>query len=52
MKFINYKIYLNSLRHAYRSIQEVEKDASFSQKDCGEYVEVLIKIPKSGKKIS
>ena len=52
LKFINYKIYINSLRHAYNSIQEVEKNASFSQKDCGEYVEVCIKIPKSNKKIS
>lgn len=52
LKFINYKIYINSLKHAYNSISEVEKGASFSQKDCGEYVEVLIKIPKSNRKIS
>ncbi|MBQ8590672.1 MAG: ParB/RepB/Spo0J family partition protein [Firmicutes bacterium] len=51
MKFINYKIYLNSLRHAYNSIREVEGNASFHQKDCGDYVEVCITIPKSGKKI-
>lgn len=52
LKLINYKIYINSLRHTYNSILEVEKNASFAQRDCGEYVEVLIKIPKSNQKIS
>ena len=52
LKHINYKIYINSLRKAYTTIQEVEENASFSQKDCGDYVEVCIKIPKSNKKIS
>lgn len=52
LSFINYKIYINSLRNTYHSIQEVEKNASFSQKDCGDYVEVCIKIPKAGRKIS
>lgn len=52
LKHINYKIYINSLRKAYTTIQEVEENASFSQKDCGDYVEVCIKIPKSNKRIS
>ena len=52
LKFINYKIYINSLRHTYNSIQEMEKEASFSQEDRGEYVEVRITIPKAHKKIS
>ena len=52
LSFINYKIYINSLRHAYNSIAEVEKNAAFSQKDCGDYVEVCIKIPKQRQKIS
>ncbi|MBR2002528.1 MAG: ParB/RepB/Spo0J family partition protein [Firmicutes bacterium] len=52
LSFINYKIYINSLRHTYNSIAEVETNAAFSQKDCGDYVEVCIKIPKTRKKIS
>ncbi|MDD2217791.1 MAG: ParB/RepB/Spo0J family partition protein [Eubacteriales bacterium] len=44
--FINYKIYLNSIKKAFSAISEVEKNAKYYQEDKGEYVEVLITIPK------
>ncbi len=44
--FINYKIYLNSLKKAFAVINEAEKNAKFYQEDMGDYVEVKITIPK------
>ena len=44
--FINYKIYLNSLKKAFAVINEAEKNAKFYQEDKGDYVEVKITIPK------
>lgn len=46
-KFINYKIYINTLKKAFRTIQEVSGSAEFSQEDKGDFVEVKILIPKT-----
>ncbi|HZX46601.1 MAG TPA: ParB/RepB/Spo0J family partition protein [Clostridia bacterium] len=44
---INYRIYVNTLKNAYRAIIQSGIQAEFSQKDSGEYIEVVVKIPKS-----
>lgn len=44
---INYKIYVNTLKKAFKTIYEVEQSAEYKQKDKGEYMEILIKIPKN-----
>ena len=43
---INYRIYVNTIKNAYRAIIQSGIQAEFSQKDSGEYVEVVVKIPK------
>ncbi len=50
VKFINHKIYLNTLRNAFTSIYEVEKDAKYYQEDKGDYMEIVITIPKTAVK--
>lgn len=45
---ISYKIYMNSIRGVFKQIKEVEKNASLSENDVGDYVEVKILIPKNG----
>ncbi|WP_037372934.1 ParB/RepB/Spo0J family partition protein [Anaerovorax odorimutans] len=47
VKYINYKIYINTLKKAFSSINEVEKGAKYHQEDKGDYLEVKITIPKS-----
>jgi ParB family chromosome partitioning protein len=44
---INYRIYVNTLKNAYRAIIQSGIQAEFSQRDSGEYIEVVVKIPKS-----
>ena len=44
---INYRIYVNTIKNAYRAIIQSGIQAEFSQRDSGEYVEVVVKIPKS-----
>ena len=44
--YINYKIYLNSLRKAFGEINKVEKNARYFQNDIGDFMEVKILIPK------
>lgn len=46
VRYINYKIYLNTLKKAFFSINDVEKEAKYHQEDKGEYMEVTIQIPK------
>ena len=46
-KFINYKIYVNTLKKAFSAIKEVSANAEYSQVDKGDFVEVKILIPKS-----
>jgi ParB family chromosome partitioning protein len=44
---VNYRIYVNTLKNAYRAIIQSGIQAEFSQRDSGEYIEVVVKIPKS-----
>lgn len=50
LRYINYRIYLNTLKKAFSSISEVEKNAKYYQEDKGEYLEVRIIIPKNENK--
>ena len=50
LRYINYRIYLNTLKKAFSSISEIEKNAKFYQEDKGEYLEIRILIPKKENK--
>jgi ParB family chromosome partitioning protein len=52
LRFINYRIYLNTLKKAFSSIAEIEKNAKFYQEDKGDHLEVRIIIPKKENKAS
>ncbi|QIB27868.1 nucleoid occlusion protein [Caloranaerobacter azorensis] len=43
---INFKIYLNTLKNAYNAIKESGIDAKYEQRDKGDFIEVVVKIPK------
>lgn len=45
--YISYKIYVNTIKKAFSQIKEVEKNATISQTDQGDYMEVKITIPKN-----
>lgn len=44
--YMNYKIYLNTIKEAYRAIREKQEGAEISEEDKGEFIEVILKIPK------
>ncbi|MFA5523710.1 MAG: nucleoid occlusion protein [Tissierellales bacterium] len=44
---INYKIYINSLRNVFTTIKDSGVDAKYEQKDLGDFIEVIVKIPKT-----
>lgn len=46
LHYINYRIYINTLKKAFESINKEDKNAEYYQEDKGEYVEVRIRIPK------
>ena len=46
MKYLHYKIYVNTLKKAFNQVKTLEKDAKFTQSDMGEFLEVKIIIPK------
>lgn len=46
IRYINYKIYVNTIKKAFSTINDVEKEARYYQEDKGEYMEVTIQIPK------
>jgi len=46
LRYINYRIYLNTLKKAFSSISDVEKNARYYQEDKGDFLEVRIIIPK------
>ncbi|MDF2999993.1 MAG: ParB/RepB/Spo0J family partition protein [Bacillota bacterium] len=46
LRYINYRIYLNTLKKAFASIAEVEKNAKYYQEDKGDHLEIRILIPK------
>jgi ParB family chromosome partitioning protein len=50
LRFINYRIYLNTLKKAFSSISEIEKSAKFFQEDKGDHLEIRIIIPKNENK--
>lgn len=43
---INFRIYLNTIKNAYTAIKDSGVDAKYTEKDMGDYVEVVVKIPK------
>jgi len=43
---LNFRIYLNTLKNAYNAIRDTGLDAEYSQADKGDYIEVVVKIPK------
>lgn len=46
LRYIDYKIYINTLKKVFSSISEVEKGARYYQEDKGDFLEVKILIPK------
>ena len=43
---INFRIYLNTIKNAYIAIKDSGVEAKYIEKDMGDYVEVVVKIPK------
>ncbi len=46
--FINYKIYINTIKNAYNEIVKTGIEAKFEQNESDEYIEIKVKIPKKG----
>ncbi len=46
LRFINYRIYINTIKKAFSTIQEVESGAKYYQEDKGDHLELRILIPK------
>ncbi|SET72089.1 ParB family protein [Natronincola peptidivorans] len=44
--FMNYKIYINTIKQAYEAIKDKQERAEFKQVDKGDFIEVTLKIPK------
>ena len=44
--FINYKIYINTIKNAYNEIVKTGIDAKFEQEESDEFIEIKVKIPK------
>lgn len=44
--FMNYRIYINTIKQAYAAIKDKQENAEFKQVDKGEFIEVTVKIPK------
>jgi len=44
--FINYKIYINTIKNAYNEIVKTGIDAKFEQGESDEFIEIKVKIPK------
>jgi ParB family chromosome partitioning protein len=45
--FINYKIYINTIKNAYNEILKTGIKAKFEEKEKDDYIEVRVKIPKN-----
>lgn len=45
--FMNYKIYINTIKQAYEAIKDKQEKAEFKQVDKGDFIEVIVKIPKA-----
>ena len=50
VKFINYKLYINTIKKAFMTIQEAEQEAKYFQEDKGDSIELKIVIPKKSAK--
>lgn len=46
LRFINYRIYINTIKKAFNTIQEAESGAQLFQEDKGDHLELRIIIPK------
>ncbi len=46
LRFISYKIYINTIKKAFSTIQEIETAAEYHQNDKGDHLEIRILIPK------
>lgn len=44
--FINYKIYINTIKNAYNEILNTGIDAKYEQEETDEFIEIKVKIPK------
>ena len=44
--FMNYRIYVNTIKQAYEAIKDKQEKVEFKQVDRGDFVEVIVKIPK------
>lgn len=44
--FINYKIYINTIKNAYKEIVKTGIDAKFEKNESEEFIELKVKIPK------
>lgn len=47
LRYINYKIYINSIKKTFEQIKDVESNAKYFQQDLGDTLEIKIVIPKS-----
>lgn len=47
IRYISYKLYLNTIRKTFNEIFQVEQGAKYTQEDKGEFYEVKITIPKN-----
>ncbi len=47
LRYINYKIYINSIRKAFDQIKDAESNAKYYQQDLGDMLEIKILIPKN-----
>lgn len=45
--FMNYRIYINTIKQAYEAIKDKQGNAEFKQVDKGDFIEVTVKIPKA-----
>ena len=48
--FINYKIYVNTIKQAYKTILDTGFEAEYQEVDKGDYIELTVKIPKEDAK--
>ena len=46
LRFINYRIYINTIKNAFNTIHEVETEAKYYQEDKGDHLELRIIITK------
>lgn len=45
--FINFKIYTNTIKNAFKAIVDSGLEANYDEKDKGEYIEITVQIPKN-----